>query len=175
MAWTVCLHSLTSAVAQRLNRGCWRHLLDNESTSVYLTLQLQHVWRHMTLALHHTSSPAAAAAAAVVVVWMRSISTATSSTSHQWTRRTCLCVTLVPTDRRTSTCPQQTLFDSFSATTRTQTVCLQSKVFIIPWKFISRVVHYELTFSPERQLCCLNILLLFILVGLVIFIVLNLL
>jgi len=67
----------------------------------------------MTLALHHTSSPPAAAAA-VVVVWMRSISTATSSTSHQWTRRTCLCVTLVPTDRRTSTCPQQTLFDSLS-------------------------------------------------------------
>jgi len=75
--------------------------------------QLQQLGRHnISLALHHASSPAAAAAV-VVVVWMRIISTATSSTSHQWTRRTCLCVTLVPTDRRTSTCHHQTLYNSF--------------------------------------------------------------
>ena len=128
MAWTVGLHSLTSAVVRRLNRGCWRHLLDNESTSVYWTLQLQHVWRHnISLALHHTSSPPAAAAA-VVVVWMRSISTATSSTSHQWTRRTCLCVMLVPTDRRTSTWPHQTLYNSFSTTITARTFYSELKV-----------------------------------------------
>ena len=113
-AWPVGLDSLTSAVVQRLNRGCWRHLLDNESTSVYLTSQLQHSQRHsISLALHHTSSPPPeAAAAAVVFVWMRGISTATSSTSHQWTTKTCRCVKLNQTDSRTSTCPRRALCSS---------------------------------------------------------------
>ena len=125
-----------STVVQRVNLGCWRRQLDNESTSVCWTLVHLH---NISVGRHHSHTSAAAAAATVgAAVWVVfNISMDTSLTSHQSTTRTCLCVEVVlvvltPTEKLMSTYPHLTNYKLYLPWSQTSsmnwTSCSELKV-----------------------------------------------